>query len=321
MCSFQLAVAAGQRVVTSFGEGTILTFLASDGSMADRYRVKFPYGIGYLSPSAVMHAITTESNKYVRVAGEMKKDEEFSAAPVSDSIAKVHESYKLLFASDRVYVFLRLYGYIVALLEDISSHIEKDPNRKDPVLSYYDPMKSEEADGSALKLNFASFISHLNLVVAKKITLKEFEAFCRRLSTDRVPRMSALPKLLDKAAAALAKVAEEDLLLNLYDYCQYRGVDPIQLRTQCLTISSEASYRIQYNDSNGRLYFSYLPQEEDLLTVPVSDDEGDDAMDDDDDDDDRLSSSDKSDDDDDDEPMDVEDEDEEIRVIKRPRFN
>jgi hypothetical protein len=87
--------------------------------------------------------------------------------------------------------------------------------------------------------------------------------------------------------------------------------NPVQLRSACLALSPDAAFRIQYNSSNGRLYFSYLPEGEELSTVPTGDD-------DDDDDDEAMEDGEvESDDDDDDDVMDVEDEEEDLRQVKR----
>lgn len=87
------------------------------------------------------------------------------------------------------------------------------------------------------------------------------------------------------------------------------------MRDQCLDFTRKSSYRIQLNTSNGRLYFSYLPYEEDLTTYLVGDD------DDDDDDDEIMDDADDDMDDDDiddeDDMLDVEDEEEDLRQIKR----
>ena len=80
-------------------------------------------------------------------------------------------------------------------------------------------------------------------------------------------------------------------------------------------ISPDVSYRIQLNTTNGRLYFSYLPKGQDLSTVPIEDD-------DDDDDDEAMEDNDldSDDDDDDDDVMDVEDEEEDLRQVKRQKI-
>merc|ERR1712127_620942 len=78
-------------------------------------------------------------------------------------------------------------------------------------------------------------------------------------------------------------MSEEDLMPGIYDACQYPGQDPVALRSKCMDMSSNAEYRIQYNTKLGRLYFSYLPEDEELATTLPGDDD-----DDDDDDDDEL---------------------------------
>lgn len=88
------------------------------------------------------------------------------------------------------------------------------------------------------------------------------------------------------------------------------------MRSSCLALSPDAAFRIQYNSSNGRLYFSYLPEGEELSTVPADNDDDDSDDDDNNAMEDGEVESDPSDDDDDD-MMDVEDEEEDLREIKR----
>jgi hypothetical protein len=92
--------------------------------------------------------------------------------------------------------------------------------------------------------------------------------------------------------------------------------DPVQLRSTCLALSPETIFRIQYNTTNGRIYFSYLPESEELSTVPTGDDD-----DDDDDDDDGMEDGEVESDMDDEDVMDVEDEEEDLRQIKRLKTN
>ena len=44
------------------------------------------------------------------------------------------------------------------------------------------------------------------------------------------------------------------------------------MRSLCLAVTPEASYRIQYDSPKARIFFSYLPEGETLLTVPQDDD-------------------------------------------------
>jgi hypothetical protein len=93
------------------------------------------------------------------------------------------------------------------------------------------------------------------------------------------------------------------------------------LRDKCLAISPEASFRIQYNITNGRLYFSYLPQSETLSTVAGDDEDGtDDDLSDEGMEDGNVESEDDDEEDDDDGLMDVEDEEEDLRQVKRNKL-
>jgi len=93
--------------------------------------------------------------------------------------------------------------------------------------------------------------------------------------------------------------------------------NPVELRDKCLALSSEASFRIQFNIANGRLYFSYLPQSEALSTVAGDDEEGSDDELSDEGVEDANVESDDDDDDDEDGLIDVEDEEEDLRQVKR----
>jgi hypothetical protein len=81
-----------------------------------------------------------------------------------------------------------------------------------------------------------------------------------------------------------------------------------------LTIAPDASYRIQYNTESGKLYFCYLPEGEELLTVSLGDEQdADDVLEDVEAEDVEVGV--------DDGRMDVEDEEEDIqRRAKKPKF-
>ena len=80
-----------------------------------------------------------------------------------------------------------------------------------------------------------------------------------------------------------------------------------------MTIAPDASFRIQYDSESGDLYFSYLPEGEELVIDPLEEDfPENDVVD--------AGRDDEANVGDDDEHMDVEDEDEEIRQTKRPKL-
>jgi len=301
--------ATGQHVRTAFGDGTILSLIEAEKDLDPRYRVRFPFGIGFVSPSSVAHGLqTTDDVHYVRSDGQMMKSKVEEAAESSVKLAK---KFKLLFGSENIYVFMRLYNGLVSLLVEIESFLKSHPAVADADArkSYYNPMRTVD-EKKACKLDFSTMIVNLQNVISKKQSMKDFEAYCRRVSPEIVEKMAALPKIVERCSEFMKAVATEDLLLHLNDLCQHPGSDPAAIRSKCLDLSPESSYRIQFNTSNGRLYFSYLPEGEELSTVPVGDD-------DDDDDDDELMDDGDDPSDDDDDILDVEDEEEDLRQVKR----
>lgn len=304
---------SGERVLTALGEGTIQAFLSTQ--QGPRYRVKLPFGTAILQPYAILHNIDAkDGSKYVRRDDEMVKETNAVKGPNGDSSVVVDKRFKVLFGTDSIYLFLRLYGFLVSLLEDVRIYLLSHPTTTDPTLAYYNPIKSGHGDENPTivsKLDYGAVISKLRKVIEKVMTPKEFESFCRRVNRNIVHKMASLPRLVEKCGDVMIKVSDEDSLLRLFDICQYVGQNPVALRNACLGMSPNVSYRIQYNSSNGRLYFSYLPDGEELSTVPPGDDdedEDDEEMDDVDDFDDQ------------DEDMDLENEEEDLREAKRMKM-
>jgi len=308
--------AVGQSVSTIYGNGTILSFI-EDTDLEPRYRVKFPFGIGFISPSAIAYALppnSTDSYYYVRDDNVPLEMEKVKVGEEASPPIRLDKKFKLLFGTEKNYFLLRLYVGLVSLLDEIESYLRANPAMGDARKSYYNPMRSAD-EKKATKLDFSTMILNLQDVIAKKQSMKDFESYCRRLSPEIVHKMVALPKVVHQCSRYMRAVADEDKLLQLHELCQHPHRNPVKMRDQCLDFTRKSSYRIQLNTSNGRLYFSYLPYEEDLTTYLVGDD------DDDDDDDEIMDDADDDMDDDDiddeDDMLDVEDEEEDLRQIKR----
>ena len=161
--------------------------------------------------------------KYVLRDGQMEKEEESKNKLSSAVLDKKH---KLLFGSGNIYLFLRLFSYLTAVLDEIAEDIKSNTNMEDPTLSYYIPpaFKSEDdKEKQKTRLDFQSVMLNLQKVVSQSMEAKDFEAFCRRVSKERVHQMAALPKLVEMCAKMLVATAREDLLLHLYDFCQHPG--------------------------------------------------------------------------------------------------
>jgi hypothetical protein len=213
--------AAGQRVRTSFGDGTILAFLEGEKDLGPRYRIKFPFGIGYIGASVIAHGLHAEGAKFVRQDGRMVKEKEDENVEKEGTV-KLDKKFKLLFGSESIYVFMRLYSALISLLDDIGTFLDANPTMIDPAKSYYNPMKSAD-EKKEVKLEFSSLVLQLQKVTSKKLSPKDFEAFCRRVSPEIVHKMAALPKIVERCAEMMIQSAKEDLLPQLFDLCKYPG--------------------------------------------------------------------------------------------------
>ena len=256
--------------MTIFGEGTIVSFVEATETSAAKYRVKLPFGLGNLSPSAVLHPVQSEDVPYVRRDGVMVKDKATIESRPSPDAPKIDEKYQLLFGNENIYLFLRLYTLLCSLLSDIKGHCEMFPAPEDPAKSYYNPAQTHPKVTSE-RLDYAGVIAALHKVLSKTVDAKDYEALGRKVSKEKVHEMAALPRLVERCAEAMAKIAQEDVLLYLYDYCQFRRVDPVAVRIHCFSMGPNAFYRIQYDAKSGSMCFSYLPKNEELLLTPGPD--------------------------------------------------
>jgi hypothetical protein len=201
-------------VRASVGDGVILAALEGDSSAGPRYRVEFPFGIGYLRSHAILHEIENSES-----AKMMEKEQ----VPIDNEAAvRLDKKFKLLFGSECIYLFLRLFTSLVTLLDQIETDIRDQATDGDPTTGYYDPMNSMD-EKEVPKLDFTTVVTKLKSVFAGSLSLKDFEAYCRRVSPESVFKMAALPKLVERGATTLKKMAEEDLILQLFDHCQFTG--------------------------------------------------------------------------------------------------
>jgi hypothetical protein len=176
-----------------------------------------------------MHGIHADGTKYVRRDGQMEKEDESTDDNEwgAQGPAKLDKKFKVLFGSDHIYLFLRLYSFLVSLLDEIGSYLRANPTMVDPTTNYYNPMKSQDEKSEA-RLDFAAVMTNLQKVVGRKMSSKDFEAFCRRVSPEMVHKMAALPKLVEKCADMMAQTAKEDLLLQLFDFCNIPAAVSLQ---------------------------------------------------------------------------------------------
>ena len=203
----------------------------------------------------------------------MVRDE--SSHDVEGSGVKLDSTYQLLFGTEKVYLFLRMYTLVCSVLSDIREHCLAFPPAADPADSYVSPSrKSSEPKHPSPRFDFSSVLVALQKVLAGAMSARDFETLGRKVSREKVHQMAALPKLIERCVEGMQKMAEEDTLLNLYDYCQYgHDVDPVALRTQCLSLVPDASYRIQFDASAGAITYCYIESGSSLVTAAANDED------------------------------------------------
>lgn len=254
-------VAPGQRVRTIYGDGVITSFTEAK----HEYRVKLAFGIGYLKPSAVLHPLAVKETPYVRRDGSMVR--EYDAPMVVGAHGhKLGAKYQLLYGTERVYLFMRLYTLLTNLLANVRDHCDTFSTREDPADHYHNPAHKEGKRRRSERLDYSGIVSMLKKLLADECDTKEFESLGLKVSKEKVYVIAALPKLVDRCVESLVSVAKEDVLLHLYDYCQYREVDPSVLRKQCFAMAPDADFRIQFDGES--LSFSYLPKSMEFPTAP-----------------------------------------------------
>ena len=233
-----------------------------------RYRVKLSYGTANMGPAAILHSIPSKDTPYIRRDGKMERD--------TNSTTKTQGPYlpascQLLFATRRIYLFLRLHLQLCSMLADLRSVLNISET-VDPASTYVvGPGETRKIDKS-VRLDYAGMIGALKKVITKKCDHKTFEAFGRKISKEHVHAISALPKLVERCAEALVSLAKEDAFLHLYDYCQYKELNPAIVRDHCFSMAPDADFRVQRDGEYTS--FSYLPRGATLPTAPNQEDNG-----------------------------------------------
>jgi hypothetical protein len=196
-----------------------------------------------------------------------RDDDDLMEDSVEDGTIRLRSKYKLLFGTESIYIFLRLFNLLCLLLTDSIANIEL---ATDPAFTYHNPQRRRLETTNIIReqFNVQALCSAIVKVLRKEISFREYVNYCRKVTRDKVHQLSSLPKLIDICYTYLVRVAREDALLQVYDYCQHAEVNPEIVRYQCLSVIPEASYRIQYDVESKMIAYCYIPQTEVLLTKP-----------------------------------------------------
>ena len=176
--------------------------------------------------------------------------------------------FSLMFGTQHAYSFLRMYGLLVKILADSKERLQEGEESAMQIDKPSDRMRARANLDHAKKCNYATAMASLQKVLSNGATALDFERVCRTASMDMVAQMAVLPKLVEKCADILCKLAKDQTIFTLHDYTMTKETDPIKLRSHCLAVSENACYRIQLDKVNGWMYFSYVEPEQELLEVP-----------------------------------------------------
>ena len=266
--------------MTVFGEGTVAAFNNATEHSGPSYRVRLPCGLAFLSPSAILYAKPSLENRYVRNDGLMVRDT--SSMEVDHDGARLDEKHQVLFATETTYVFVRLYSLLCSVLKKALDCYRTLGPQPDPRSSYATPTEEPPV---VQKLDFSVIVNTTKEVVSRTAEVADLESLGRKICKNDVHLIACLPKLVDRCADALLKVSEEDTLLQLYDFCQYKSPDVAALRARCLTAVPDATFRLQYVAADSCLFFGHQeigpfptqpPPDDDFLDEDTNMDTGDD---------------------------------------------
>lgn len=246
-------------VRTAFGDGCLLAVVESSTDASLRYKVQLPFGVAYVRPSSIAHHLPSDM-ECVRHNGFMDVLNPPNESSDAQKVKTLPSTCECMFGTEKLYLFMRLYCALVALLGKVKKHL----NEKWLDVPYFTKNKRKT---STAKNYYSRMVASLQDYLNEDIVFKKFELNCRDMTKDRVYEMSALPRLVEKCADALVKVSREDTALALFDLSQLKKRDPVTQRKQSLNIA-DALYRIQYEPQEGLMHFCFLGRDKTLLTAP-----------------------------------------------------
>ncbi len=286
---------------TCYGDGVIISKIEPNFNGGLRYKVDLAYGIGYLRPSAVVHVLpaTDPSQGMTRRNGVMTK-----VPSMKQPGGGVDKRCQLMFGTERIYMLMRIYSYLVYVLSNTQLFLLSDEGQlketqtTSGIGSTFE--KTDSSEKSLARHDYAGLISVLNKLIAGEIDIQAYESFCRKTAKDRVYQLIALPRLIERCAEALATVAKEGKVLALYDLAQLKIMvrfttltcpyfdlyplthinlvnvllylqDPEQLRVLSLSEATDSYYRIQFDPTMNFEYFCYLPPGEQVVLARKDD--------------------------------------------------
>lgn len=273
----------GQKVVTAYGEGEILSIVDATQQAGMRYRVALPYGTGFIRPESILHVVPGSGN-YARSNHRMQTAD----LSMEGSGRHLDSNFTLLFGTQTSYTFLRLYSLLVIILDGANEilHLLKEDTDNMEVDSSSDGSTSQKdgtkaRKGTDNKNGYSKVTSSLKKTLSDDMTRLDFERVCRNATAPEFTwcsEMAVLPKLVEKCADLICKLGKDDTIFKLHDYSLMKEDDPVKIRSHCLATAENACFRTQIDRAGGWVCFSYVEPEQELLAVPEFDDADDEGQ-------------------------------------------
>ena len=202
-------VVAGQRVQAFFGDGQIISVAEGKTPNSFRYLIKFPFGVGYVRPSAIAHLLPS-------INAQMDESSANEAQLMKDDV-------QVLFGTEKIYLFMRLYVLLVTMLSQAKDIVEQSSATSNNVTQTKPISGSKDiSEQSTTFAGYAGVVSKLKDLIRGKMDGKDFETGCRKVANNSVYHFVSIPRLVEKCAEALVKVSNEDVLETLHHCSQLK---------------------------------------------------------------------------------------------------
>lgn len=221
--TFIYADAEGEKVRTLYGDGSVMTVYSSLNEM--RYKVQLNFGVAFLRSDAVVHRLPSKSvnKRNYHDDGDTAYNDDINHPALNEHIVS-------FFATESIYLFLRVYCLLVHILSRVKECIETgilELNDFSGICSTIPSMEHANTAHGKMRV-FHDILNSIKECVKGEVDSKTLETRCRTLSRTSVYLATTIPKLLETLHQSFSTVCQEGLLIPLFDYCMQRSMVSIK---------------------------------------------------------------------------------------------
>jgi histone deacetylase complex regulatory component SIN3 len=192
-----------------YGDGIVIA--ENSSSSASLYKVQLEFGVAFLRSDALVHHLHSDaSNTHsdIEVADDNKLVDDMKTT------AGIHASS--FFATESIYLFVRVYCLILQILSRIKECIDDGALQHTDSSGVFTSVSSANPANSKAR-TYMDILGTVKEYIKGEIDLKTLEIRCRTFSRTSVYLSTSLPHLLEKLYSAYSMVCKEDLLIPLFD--------------------------------------------------------------------------------------------------------